>query len=369
MPASTQSTIPSFAKHSLRKTILNAALTAPEFLATLDEAAAEIKRFALPNATEATVEGAFERVLYSHLKEIGLRFHPEKEVGISLTRHITRGRLDSRLGALTIEYKRPALLKSVSQTTRALRQLKSYLISLSSSGESPQVGILTNGLILIEVSAIGGKIVAESPPEPLSGIALLRLTRHFVSLALTALTPANLIRDFCGPNLDGTLFQMARILNDILSTPKPKTRMLMAEWEELFRLAHNDQSQQKRIEDRRRELAGLFSVDVSTAQSEYQALFAIHTAYAIVLKFIAYRTVSDIYLGEETHIDYRSLAGASDPSLRAFCNKLEDGEVFRDLGILNLLEGDFFSWYCDSAQWDSKTCRIDTHSLVDSCQI
>jgi type I restriction-modification system DNA methylase subunit len=30
---------------------------------------------------------------------------------------------------------------------------------------------------------------------------------------------------------------------------------------------------------------------------------------------------------------------------------LEDGELFRSLGILNLLEGDFFSWYSDKRQW------------------
>ena len=34
-----------------------------------------------------------------------------------------------------------------------------------------------------------------------------------------------------------------------------------------------------------------------------------------------------------------------------FVRELEDGEVFRQLGIINLLEGDFFSWYCDINQW------------------
>ena len=349
MPVTAQR-VPSFAKRSLRKRILKAALKAPEFQTVLDDAAAEIRSFATDDASEATIEGVFERVLYAHLREIGLRFHPTKEADVETKRHITHGRMDSRLGSLVIEYKRPSRLGSSADTQQAIEQLTTYLIALSASSTTPLVGVLTNGKVLIEIRVCAGTIVGQSAAEVLGGSGLLRLTQHFIALALTALTPSNLIRDFCGPNTDGALFQTARILNNILLSPQPKTMMLMAEWEEMFRLAHDDQSQQRRIEDRRQALASLFSIPVSDAEAEYRSLFAIHTAYAIVLKFIAYRTVSDIYLGETSH-DYRSLARATDMSLRAFCSKLEDGEVFRALGIVNLLEGDFFSWYCDSAQW------------------
>jgi hypothetical protein len=350
MSAAAKTSVVSFARRSLRQKILKTALVAHEFRATLREAAAEIRELATLTATEATIEGAFERVLYAHLREIGLLFHPEKEVEVDIRRHVTRGRMDSRLGALIIEYKRPSLLKSAAETEKALRQLKDYLIALSTSSSSPFVGVLTNGLIVIEVRSVAGAIVAETTSEKLNEATLLRLTRQFISLALTALTPTNLIRDFCGSETDGVLFQTARVLNVILAAPQPKTQMLHSEWEEMFRLAHDDQSQQRRIEERRQALATLFSVKIGNATAEYRALFALHTAYAILLKFMAYRTVSDIYLGE-TGQDYRFLATAANTPLRAFCSELEDGEVFRRLGIINLLEGDFFSWYCDRKQW------------------
>ena len=350
MPAVAQSSTVTFARKSLRQTILNAALNAPEFRASLSEAATEIRDLAKPGATEATIEGAFESVLYAQLKEIGLKFHPEKESAIQTKRHVAKGRMDSRLGALVIEYKKPALLKSANEVEKALSQLREYLIALSQSSSTPFVGFLTNGLIVIEVRALTGAIVSETPIRKLNGGVLLDLTRHVISLALTALTPSNLIRDFCGSKTDGILFQTARVLNEILSAPQPKTLMLRLEWEEMFRLAHDDQSQQKRIAERRESLAELFSVQIVDASAEYRALFALHTAYAILLKVMAYRTVSDIYLGT-TGQDYRSLATATDSYLRAFCSSLEDGEVFRDLGIINLLEGDFFSWYCDKKQW------------------
>jgi len=82
------SSVPSFARRSLRQTILRAALNAPEFRRSLAEAAIEIHELAKPTATEATIEGAFERILYARLKDIGLEFHPEKQASVETKRHI-----------------------------------------------------------------------------------------------------------------------------------------------------------------------------------------------------------------------------------------------------------------------------------------
>lgn len=337
------------AGNALRQKFLRHALASSEFREAMHEAATEIRGAATPEANEATVEGYFERVLYAHLKEIGLKFHPQKEATVQTRRHVTHGRADSRLGGLVIEYKRPSALKTVAAQRKAIDQLSNYVASLSAESASPFVGVLTDGQIVIEVRALAGEVSGETAKEVVSADTLTRLTRHFVSLALTALTPENLIRDFCGA--DGALFKTARILNQILSDrPHPKTRMLHSEWEEMFRLAHDDQSQQQKIEDRRTSLAELFQVSINDPPTEYRALFALHTAYAIILKLLAYRIVSDVFLGGAAQ-DFRSLATTTSASLRAFCNSLEDGEVFRQLGILNLLEGDFFSWYSAPKQW------------------
>ena len=39
-------------------------------------------------------------------------------------------------------------------------------------------------------------------------------------------------------------------------------------------------------------------------------------------------------------------------------NSLEEGAIFRSLGIGNLLEGDFFSWYCSSNQWNNEIGKL-----------
>jgi SAM-dependent methyltransferase len=48
----------------------------------------------------------------------------------------------------------------------------------------------------------------------------------------------------------------------------------------------------------------------------------------------------------------RQAASADDAKLKAFMDKLERGGVFKDFGINNFLEGDFFKWYVEA--WDDR---------------
>jgi hypothetical protein len=353
MATSAASLIPA----TLRKKLVGVALASPEFKAALSDAAAEIRTCAKSRSSEATIEGCFERVLYALLRGIGVKIHPEKEVHVNLRRHLAKGRMDSRIGAVVIEYKRPSLLQTPGQVESALTQLEDYLVPISAGNTTQFVGLLTNGLRIFEIRARGGVIMARLAGVQVDAAALDRVARLLTALEQTALTAENLIRDFCGSEADGVLFRTARILDGILAkTPHPKTLMLKSEWEEMFRLSHDDLSQQKRIEERRSALASIFGLGQMTASTEYRTLFALQTAYAIVLKFIAFRVVSDVYLGK-MEPEFKSLAGSTASALRMFCSRLEDGEVFRDLGILNLLEGDFFSWYSDPQQWTDDSAR------------
>lgn len=337
---------------SLREKLTSIALSSAEFRQALKTASVEIITEAKKAVNEATIEGVFERVLYAILREIGIKFHPEKEVVLGIRRHTGKGRADSRIGALVIEYKHRTKLKSQIDITSAKKQLEEYICSISKSLHNEVIGFLTDGLSLYEARSIDGKIVSWSGGQEISDASLLNLIRNVVSLEQSALTAENLIRDFCGASYSGVLFNVARILNSILSEKSThKTNMLRFEWEELFRLAHDDQSQQKRIEERRKILSEIFEEELLNASDEYRALFALHSAYAIVLKLIAYRVVSDVQFGHPLQ-NYKSLIGADSQVLRSFCDSLEDGEVFRNLGILNLLEGDFFSWYSDVTQWN-----------------
>ena len=318
----------------VKENLISQVLADPDFKKALREAASEIKKEAQRAPNEATIESAFERIIYATLKDVGISFNPEKESALETRRHTGKGRADSRLGAVVIEYKQKTTLASGADIRKATSQLAEYISSLSQRSNCEVVGYLTDGLSFYEARAIFGEIISRGPRETVDENTLLRLTRTIVSLEKAALNPTNLIRDFCGDAFDGILFQLARSLNKILSEKAiPKTEMLRREWEELFRLAHEDQSLQRRIQDRRKAIGEIFQVKVDDAQMEYRALFALHTAYAIVLKLIAYRVVSDVLIGRVPQ-GYKPLTEANNSSLLSFCAYLEDGELFRRLHIL-----------------------------------
>ena len=133
--------------------------------------------------------------------------------------------------------------------------------------------------------------------------------------------------------------------------------MLFQEWKELFRLAHDDKSKQRAIIERRTSLEFIANENLSKQNDEYLALYAIQTAYAIIIKIIAYKVISKIRFNKSL-IDFNSLAKAESDSLQLQMNGLEEGAIFRDLGIGNLLEGDFFSWYSTAEQWNKEIGQL-----------
>lgn len=336
----------------LRDKLITQAIQDPLFKRELAFAATEIVQSCRNAPNEATVESIFERILYSVLRNIGLNFHPEKEIPISIRRHTAKGRTDSRIGTLIIEYKQPAKLKTDVDIKNAVSQLSDYISAEFLEVGNEVVGFLTDGTKILELRKSDNSDITQSGFSEIDSESLNRLVRAIISLEKSALNAQNLIKDFCGTAQDGIIFEVARKLNYILAYKATiKTEMLRTEWEALFRLAHEDQSLQRKIQDRRKILSEIFNININEATMEYRALFSLHTAYAIILKFIAFRVVSDVKFGAPIQ-NYKSLTKATPDVLRAFVSTLEDGELFRHIGILNLLEGDFFSWYSDANQWD-----------------
>lgn len=341
------------ASAKLKANIVSQVLRDPMFAVSLDEASREIVEFCRSAPNEATVESVFERVLYATLREVGILFSPIKEAPIATRRHRANGRADTRIGALVVEFKQPRTLASDSQQKAAFEQIENYLTAVAQEVGGDAAGFVTDGTQIADVHVTLNGDVVRSAFAPLSKDGLLDLVRSIISLSHRALTPSNLIADFCGDGLDGTLFRLAREFNSTLSgRTSLKTEMLRTEWQQLFRFSHDDGlSLQRRIEERRTKLSEILGVTISEPTMEYQAIFALHTAYALVLKFMAFRVVSDVRFGTVLQ-EFKPLAAASSEVLRTFCASLEDGELFRQIGILNLLEGDFFSWYCDDDQWN-----------------
>lgn len=330
-----------------------AIINSSEYKSLLKDMCSRISIKAKTAPNEATIESYFDCEFFAFFRDVfqplGFEYNPTKEASISTKRHITKGRADTAIGTLVIEFKQPSTLANVKQQTKAIDQISEYLIGLEYNGE--MVGFITDGTKGCFVMKNNSEITVE-PFHKLSFEQLDRLVQSIIQLSLIALNSKNIVDNFCNPPVnDGIAFKLVKVLYENLSNAiTPKTQMLFNEWKELFNLAHDDISKQQAIIDRKNSLEKLIGTTFSQIDEEYTALFALQTAYAIIVKIVAYRILS-IVRYKESLIDFDNLISCESEALRFQLSLLEEGAVFRDYGITNLLEGDFFSWYTAKEQW------------------
>lgn len=264
-----------------------AIVNSKEYKSLLKNMCRRIANKAKTAPNEATIESYFDCELFAFFRDVfeplGFEYNPVKEASVSTKRHITKGRADTAIGALVIEFKQPSTFSSTVQKDRAIEQISNYLLGLDFEGES--VGFVTDGTKGCFVVK-NEKGLTREGLFALSFEQLDRLIQSIIRLSLTALTSKNIVDDFCNPpENDGIAFALVKVLYDNLSKAiTPKTQMLFNEWKELFNLAHDDVSKQQAIIDRKISLEKLIGVTFSKNDEEYTALFALQTAYAIIVK-------------------------------------------------------------------------------------
>ncbi|MDQ3289587.1 MAG: hypothetical protein M3Q42_15335 [Pseudomonadota bacterium] len=368
---------------SLEESTIEHVLAHPQFAHELGDVATAIRAIAKRAPNEATVATNFELKLYGQMKHrLRVEFEPIKEEAIDTARHIAKGRMDSRIGALVIEYKQKNKLELPKDQAKAVAQLKNYLESLPQDFRHGAVGVLTDGWRIKFIAIQEDGSFVETAFEDLAGHHLLRLVRGALSLEKKALTPGNLIAGFCLDGDPSPAKKLALALYNALDThPTGRSKMLFREWQAIFKLAHDDKSKQSAIDDRRKALAAALDITITVGdnETEYKALYAIQTCYAIIIKAIAYKVLSSIRFAH-SEVSFRELADGSDQVLRTHLDRLECGAIFRSQGFGNLLEGDFFAWYCTDEQWDpqigagvktifSILSEYENHHMFDGGQV
>lgn len=339
---------------SLEESTIEHIMAHPQYKKELEGVSEAIRAIAATAPNEATLATNFELKLYGHMKHrLSIEFEPIKEESIDTKRHIKKGRIDSRIGALVIEYKQKNKLETPRDQEKAVAQLKNYVQSLPIDSRHGAVGVITDGWRVKFVSYQDEDDFSETAFEELNGGHLHRLIRGILSLEKKALNPDNLIIGFCSGD-PSPARKLALTLYDALENHSTgRSKMLFHEWKSIFKLAHDDQSKQRAIEERRAALADVLGINIrkDDNETEYRALYAIQTSYAIIVKAIAYKVLSSIRFNN-IDSNFTDLATSSSDTLRTHLDRLESGAIFRSEGFGNLLEGDFFAWYCTSEQWD-----------------
>ena len=338
---------------NLKEKTLSHIFQSPEYTALLKELAINIVDLSKKAENEATVVSGFEIQLYGFVNStLGLKLFPNKEKRVDTERHVSKGRIDSKIGAVVKEFKHFSKLETEKQQNDATQQLIDYLIGLEKVEKSNYYGLITDGIKIKFVTLENGQMI-EEPFQKITHKHLDRIIRSIVSLNQKALTSGNLVKDFCESSKDSIALDLVFHLYHSLNRPSKMTNQLFEEWKELFRLAHDDKSKQKAIEDRRKSLSDLIGHKVTENIDEYKIIYSLQTCYAIIIKLLAFNILSKIRFNTNL-LDFDNMVSAPSEALRIRVSEIEDGGIFKDLGMLNIFEGDFFSWYCSEEQWSEE---------------
>jgi SAM-dependent methyltransferase len=286
------------------------------------------------------------------------------KVGVTPLAHaeytLAPGRADAVFNRLVIEYERPGVLKKSpdAATRHAIQQVKDYLEGLAKK-EHRQVerlaGVVFDGHFLIFVRFASGKWIVEDPVE-VNEHSLARFLTWLAGLSSgIALTAANLNRDFSieQHRTKDILRGLFQALGPALDRHGGLVPKLFEQWRLFFSEAidYSEAFGGRKLEALKKWVRKA-DFEIKSASEAERFFFVLHTYFALLLKLLAWLALSrhlGVKLGAPS---FASLITADGETLRRRLQEMESGGIFRAYGILNLLEGDFFTWYLYA--WNDK---------------
>jgi hypothetical protein len=270
-------------------------INSSEYKCKLSEHLTSLLKRTKSSLTEASTSFAFESEIYLFVRNVfNTDIDFRKEENQSTLRHKFVGRMDAVCNNLVIEYKKLGKLDKEKDKEKASEQLTDYLLQLLKEDGNEYHGVLTDGIKIRYLYFQNGEIHKTSFKN-IDETDLDKLIQSLVDLNNKRFVPKNIVDDFKLHSRAGVTSELANYLFKALINKKSeKTSMLFQEWEVLFHLSETDKGQNDDINKRRKALGKLFGVTINDSETDYKALFALQTTYAIIVKLIACKVVTKI---------------------------------------------------------------------------
>lgn len=354
-----------------------------ELSAKAKDLAFRIRQVRQSATTEEDLRIGVEAALTPIAKDLGIGVVPKYEKKHGWTE--ISGRSDAVYGHVIIEYERPGRFLSKAAIAHAAEQLAGYIraeaahygpkaheamrrmIGVGIDGESifflryrgattieTSVKVATGTPIqtsLVKVDSLVEEFGRPAGPFPVSEHSVAQFLLLLRALRRRPLEPLGLAREF-GPKSEIARFVVPALYDLVRKRTSPKLDVFFSEWDRRFGIIYGEDL--SKAEKRVSELAELYSVP-ETAKLK-PLFFAVHTYYALIMKFIAAELAS-LQKGSLVGSFVRPVPGLNDDELREYIADLEEeGGLFSRLRITNFLEADFFGWYL--AVWNATTARM-----------
>ncbi len=303
-------------------------------------------------ANEAEFRIPFQAAIAEAAQAIGAPIQPRDEVSL------IEGRADTVYNRLVIEYERPGFLKPSNKhgnNQHAIQQAKDYIGALHRRERHKMeryAGIVCDGCFFIFARFRDDQWHVE-PPVPVDVYSCERFLHYLAALQTElATTPENLLRDF-GENTPSSRKCVAAFYQTLTTSKNPKINALYQQWARTFSeiCGYEPNSPKLDVE----ELARRYAVRRGARDKiqPFKLFFAIHSYYATFIKLLAVQIVNFYARSKVARIAHHepvTLAqaiGMDAAGLQNYLRTMEEGGIFRHLGIRNFLEGDFFGWYLE----------------------
>ncbi|MCK4375116.1 MAG: SAM-dependent DNA methyltransferase, partial [Candidatus Brocadiae bacterium] len=257
------------------------------------------------------------------------------------------GRADAVYNRLIIEYEPPGSLREKNRykaNQHAIGQLKHYMEGIARRDrykEERVAGIAFDGRRYIFVRRREGVWHVDDPLD-VRPPSTERFLRTLASLSTErALIPEKLVEDFGEGSINGP-HMVSALYEALMGSDSPKVSVLFQQWSRQFsEVCDYDKASKVNVGG----IAGTYGIEQKKIDP-FALFFCIHTYYAVLIKVLASQVVH-FYLMPKLGTDLKSVGNRRSQELLRYFRNLEDGALFRQLGIANFLEGDFFSWYLD----------------------
>jgi methylase of polypeptide subunit release factors len=268
---------------------------------------------------------------------------------------LINGRIDALYSRLVIEYEPPHSLKSDNEyrtNAHAIEQIKAYIQGLAHEGRQKQeryAGVVLDGARFIFIRERGGTWHIEAP-STVTDRSTERFLKFLFSLSTErALTSVNLVEDF-GEGTPIAQKAMNALFGVLVDNPCPKTKTLYHQWSTQFsEVCDYEQATKLKVEV----FASRFAIKAKPLDP-FSFFFCLHTYYTIFIKLLATQIVHFYAMGR-LGTDLGKVASFGSEELKQYFQKVEKGGIFRELGIRNFVEGDFFGWYLE--EWNEPLCQ------------
>ncbi len=275
---------------------------------------------------------------------------------------LATGKADATFNRLIVEYESPGRLKRSwdKATAHAVQQVKDYMegVAQKEGRELERLaGVAFDGYYIIFVRQINGKWAME-PPMECNQHTLERLFLWLSGLTSgIALTAENLNKDFSleQERTKTILDALYTALQDALSKSGADGMVskLFAQWKLFFSesIEYSEAFGGRKL-DPLKKWAAKAGIEITSAQDAEHFFFALHTYFALLVKFLAWLALSKHFAVKLGKPSFSILSTLEGEALKAELKKMEEGGIFHAYGIMNLLEGDFFEWYLYA--WNDK---------------